>query len=275
MNNEITIKTYSDINRIYNTNFDERDLSDFELKIFNNNGEFDKYEYNTDNSDIIYSLINYNDVTKNNNDYLIYTQKLIDLNDPRGYLKMGLYHHKKKDYINAALCYERGGEMGNIHSIVNYGVIYLDKNLCKIDLDKSEKYLINACNKSILGLKLATIYLVELYLLKKDITNGFKYIVIGLKNNNIKCLEILEVFVGNNQENLFLILSSLSFSNEMIKNKIEEIKNNIYIDKCKIDKKFIIKDENNKNYFVLINDRIEIKNISDEEIEILENNNPL
>lgn len=273
------LKSYGDINAIHGTGFEPRDFNDFELDIFNNNGEFDGDMYNVNNSEIIYSLINYCDVSKNDEDYLMYTQKLIDLNDPRGFLKMGVHYHKKKDYIEAAKWFEKGSDMNEIHSTINLGSYYLQEDRLGIDCDKSFKYLTKACSSGLKGMKLTIIHFVKLYLFKKDIVNGFKYLVAGIKNSDEGCYKVLKTFVGGDELNIYSILSSLSFSNELTKKKMEEIKLKFSEDEINENdkKKFIFNDFDNymKNYYELKNDEFVLCYISDKEKASIESDDLL
>lgn len=228
--------SYKDVNNVYKTTYDERPFSEFEIKLFNNEINLDALNIeNMENCEILYSICNYFEVTNNHLQLLITINRLLILNDARGYLKLGVYFFKyKNDTTQAYNLFKIGAKKGNLNCVINMGLYYQNTER---DYYEAIKYLSEGLRK---GNYSVCVNLYMCYYHTNNISEGLKVLKLGLKAGNENCLRVLETLFSADDLHYFLL--SLDFSNDIIINKIYELKE--VIDDDKYYKNFLIETEN-------------------------------
>lgn len=208
------ITSYDEINEMFDTNYDPRPFTDFETHLFN--GDIKNIDINNYLNDIehIYSLANYFNIHKDSINYLKCTNILLQKGDTRGYNKLGSYLLDKNKTEDAIKVFSVGAEKGNLNCIANLGVMYARNR----DFDNALKYFLCSYEK---GNNHIISAIVSMYIRKNDPSNALKLIVIGLSKEDARCMEILEMIFDRTE--LYWFLCKLKFTNQFVKNKIQEL----------------------------------------------------
>jgi len=240
--------SYNQINKLYNKNYDSRLFTDFEILLFNNKIQNINMKNIIIDVEKLYSIINYCDISKDYKNYLKYTSYLLKLNDSRAYNKLLVYllqnnNNCEKDAI-LQICLI-GSKSGNMNCIINLGILLYNNN----DTDNALKYLKFALNKRCYN---ATITIATIYLNHLNIELGFKYLLFGIKKNIFNAMSILEKYF--NDDDLYIYLLNINDKNELIQNKINELKQKININ-------YINSKLNYKITYLLNNFEVKINNL--------------
>lgn len=127
------ITNYGQLNRIHNKKFINRDFTEFETKLFNEKLNMDTYI--SDIPDELDAMCKYWDIKGliQSDKYLECTNKLVELNDSRGYLRLGLREVDKPGTTREAnreqanVYFQKSFEMGNSSAANNLGSYYWAK----------------------------------------------------------------------------------------------------------------------------------------------------
>ena len=216
------LKSNDDINRLYDTNFESCQFTNFELLLFNGKiNLLNVCEYK-DNIDKIRSLSKYFDVKNDYKNYLKCTNILLEANDLRGYLNLGVYLWEKEKYDESLKVFLVGASKGDIQCIMNTGLYYDQKN----DLDNALKYYLFALKKNQYEI---IPRIAKIYACKNDILNMCKYLLYGIMHNNEKCMEILEMEFPSS-DIFYVILLKQPNTSELIQKKIRELNKTIDVE---------------------------------------------
>lgn len=214
---ETTIYSYKDINELHNVYYTVRPFTEFEISIFNFHINADTLiikEMN--NCDELYSLCAFYEIYKCYDKVIDIVNRLLMLGDVRGYLKLGVYLlDYKNDKSKAFEIFRIGAKKGNMECIYNVGV----------ECIQNEKYqeAITYFSKGIEQNRFnVCVQMFYCYANLDDISTAYKYLLLGIKNNDE---ESMEVFCSSFDDNeLYHVLLKLNFTNEMIQNKINELR---------------------------------------------------
>ena len=217
----IIFQNYSEINSIYNTDFDEKEFTEFEQKLFNSNKKLELNKYNLNDKEILNSLSNYYKIMNNNTEYLKCLLKLMQINDARGIFNLATYYYENDNIDKAIFYYQLGSDNNDACSK------YCLANIFENDITKEREYLKEAVELDFIP----AIYRLACSFAKtQDIINMNKYIDLGIKAECQNCLDLLELeFLNCNKFYNYLI--KLPYTNELIKNKIVKLKKIIKLKK--------------------------------------------
>jgi len=209
------IKTYDDINKMFNTNYRPKPFTSFEMKIFNSN--FNDEDFDLNNKEIINSLSNYYDIYNDIEKHLLYVERLVELNDSRGHLKLG-NHYVKFDKTLSFSHFKKAAEMGNVLAMSNLGYYYSNEGEY-FNYDLAKKYYEQAILHRFTP---AIIQLANLYLISDQIVECYQCIQLGVKNGCELSFDVLAAYFTTKTE-LYIYLTNLNYSNDLIKRHIKEI----------------------------------------------------
>ena len=202
------LTNYKQLNKIYNQDFTEKEFNEFETKLFND--KLDLTTCTTEIPDDLDALCKYWHMRGliTCDKYLECANKLVELNDSRGYLRLGLLHNGYNDEINktkSAEYFKKSADMGNTFAAHNIAYHYLkqenyelclhfiekayDLNPCDYDAVQIIAYISNILMKNPI-LQVNT-YNVMLGLLKK--TNG--HLVLNSEKNK-KQIELIKLIIS-------------------------------------------------------------------------------
>ena len=130
------LTNYKQLNKIYNQDFTEKEFNEFETKLFND--KLNLTTYTTEIPDELDSLCKYWHMQGliTGDKYLECANKLVELNDSRGYLRLGL---REVDKEQANVYFQKSFEMGNATASLNLGMYYLNKE--RIIPSESDDYV--------------------------------------------------------------------------------------------------------------------------------------
>lgn len=238
-----SINSYDDINKMFDTSYRPKPFTSFEKTIFNS--EFKDEDFDLENVEIVNSLANYYDIYKEIEKHLFYANKLIELNDSRGHLKLGNYYLGKENFEMSILHFKLGAEMGNVLAMGNLGVIYSNPDKGNYDFDLAKKYL----DQAILCLFVPAFFrLARLYIMAGNNIEGQKCLFLGVKNGCKTCLDVIEATTFETKTKLYIFLTNIRYSNDMIRKRIKEI--TPWIDQKQVDS------ERGDQFFLNVDDTI-------------------
>lgn len=212
--------SYADVNDVYCTNYSDRKFTDFEIKIFNLDIDPDFIEINLlSDCDKLYSLCAFYEVHEKYDKTIKIIHRMLSLGDTRAYLKLGVYLlDYKNDKEKAYEIFKIGASKGNINCIKNVGLYYQDNK----NYTEAIKYFTEALKQNEYDVCVNIFYC---YAQLKNISMGYKFLKLGIKNNNKNAFDCFCAGFGN--DDLYHVLLKFDFINELIQNKINELRPNI------------------------------------------------
>lgn len=214
---EKTIYSYKDINELHNVYYTVRPFTEFEISIFNFHINADTLiieEMN--NCDELYSLCAFYEIYKCYNKVINIVNRLLMLGDVRGYLKLGVYLlNYKNDKPKALEIFRIGAKKGNITCIYNIGIECIQNE----KYQEAITYFLKGIEQNMFDVCVNMFYC---YGKLGDISTAYKYLLLGIKNNDEKSMETF--CISFNEYDVYYILLKLNFTNEMIQNKINKLR---------------------------------------------------
>lgn len=163
--------------------FVDRELTEFEKRLFNGDEKPDLVNLDLDNIEIVNALSLYYRYIGDDILYITFLERLNKLNDRRGYERLGLYYldkgskEKAYDYFNGA------SNLGSIYAKATIYQLY-------------EPYNIKLMYECLLLGDTYCICSIALYqLIKRNFEEAFTFIAYGLYKELPDCLELLEYMI--------------------------------------------------------------------------------
>lgn len=228
--------TTSDINKKYNTNLTERELTEFEKQILNSEEILDISRYDLDditvlNSISIYYYIKINEKLENTNSdpeknlksFFYINTRLIEKGDSRGALRITCYYTNLNNLDEAE-------KYGNIAmsinddnyklALFNLGIIYSNQGRYSNAISLLEHALSLGNYNSIESIIL-------IYNKLENFSESLKWIEYGIYKSKNSCINIINYMLKEFHSFYYYYLSKLPFTNDLIENKKKELFPNI------------------------------------------------
>lgn len=211
------IYSYKDINELHNVNYYVRPFTNFEVSIFN-------FDINADNliieqiddCDQLYSLCSFYEIYKNYKKVINITHRLLSFGDARGYLKLGVYLlDYKNDKEKSFEMFKIGAKKGNLICIHNVGIECIQNK----QYEQAIIYLLEGIKQNKYYVCVRIFYC---YAMLGDNSTAYKYLLLGIKNGDEESMNAFCSLL--NENDLYYALLNLNFTNELIQNKMNELR---------------------------------------------------
>lgn len=217
------LTSYKDINELHETNYSDRQFTEFESSIFNLDINPDTLTIETTDCDKLYSLCAFYEVYKDYKKVITIVHKLLSLGDTRGYLKLGVYLLDcKKDENKAFEIFKIGASKGDIICICNVGVQHIQNK----NYEEAIKYFLDAIKQNKFDVCVNIFYC---YAMLDDLSTGYKFLKLGIKNNDERSMDTF--CRGFSENDLYYVLLKFEFTNELIQTKLNELRPRIINEK--------------------------------------------
>jgi tetratricopeptide (TPR) repeat protein len=223
MSNGIT--NFEQVNQLYGTTFVSNNLTDFEMDLFNG-----KYGSNVnyliesvEDADKLDSMCKYFEATKNNGAYILVSNKLVQLNDPRGYFKLamaelktyGMHTQKSYEYFKLS------SSMGYSRATLNIGMYYSNIGNVVSAIEMFMQSYQQGCQKE------ASLQLAILYAKTGNVKNVYEWLLKGIYLNSNECLEFFIQLFFKTPSEFYLWAQSLDNTPTIVLNRINTVKSQV------------------------------------------------
>lgn len=260
------LTNFKQFNEKYDYHMMERDFTEIEYQILNSEPPLNFKAFDLTNPDVLYSMVTYYDtVQKDQKKQYMCIQKLVEMNDNRGYLKMAVYCEANNDFAGAFANFTKAAAMGNAVAKYNLAILHMDlRPEGLFDLNVAEKHLLELVGENML---IAYPVLVKCYAMKGDEASLFTWIQKGILAGSSDCIDLFSHMFQNKTE-FYMYLNGLEPKNDAICKKMTEILPRV--DMCTVNEsrgtKMLLVTEDNT---VVNNEFKHLGKITDEEIALI------
>lgn len=260
------LTNFKQFNEKYDCHMMERDFTESEFQILNSEPPLNFRAFDLTNPDVLYAMVTYYDtVQKDQKKQYTCIQKLIEMNDNRGYLKMGVYCEANDDFAGALTNFTKAAAMGNAVAKYNLAILHMDlRPEGLLDLNVAEKHLLELVGENLL---IAYPVLVKCYAMKGDEASLFTWIQKGILAGSSDCIDLFS-HMFQNKTDLYMYLNSLEPKNDAICQKMTEILPLVdmrTVDTSRGTRLLLVKEDNT----VVNNEFKHLGKITDEEIALI------
>ena len=174
-------------------------------------------------TDKLDSLCKYFEAIKQNNSYTVVANKLVQLNDPRGYFKLGMLElrtygtHTQKSYQYFKL----SSDMGYNRATLNIGMHYANLGDIVNAINSFNMAYSQGCHKE------ASLQLAILYARTGNIKNVYESLLKGIYANSVECLELFTQLFFKTPTEFYLWAQSLNNTPCVVLEKMYDVKHQV------------------------------------------------